>query len=95
MAKPLDSLHFDNTYAQLPESFYQPVFPTPFQASRVVAFSSSCAELIDLDPAERTNPEFAARLSGALPLPGSWPIAQVSSEKCAARDPMSGTATAD
>lgn len=77
MSKPLEALQFDNTYAQLPESFYQVVFPTPFQESRVVAFSASCAELIDLDPAESTKPEFSARLSGALPLPGSWPIAQV------------------
>lgn len=77
MPKPLDSLQFDNTYAQLPESFYQVVFPTPLQDLRVVAFSRRCAELIDLDPSESTKPEFAARLGGALPLPGSWPIAQV------------------
>ena len=72
----LETLRFDNTYAHLPEVFHQTVFPTPFSKTHLVAFSRSAAALIDLDPAEADRPEFADRLSGALPLPGSWPIAQ-------------------
>lgn len=77
MPRPLDQLRFDNTYAQLPESFYHPVFPTPLQNARLVALSEAAARLIDLDPADAEKPGFVARLTGSLPLPGSWPIAQV------------------
>lgn len=74
--RTLDSLPFDNSYARLPEAFYQTVLPTPFAESWTVAFSRDAAALIDLDPAEATRPDFTRRLTLGLPMPGSWPIAQ-------------------
>lgn len=77
MAQSIESLKFDNTYCQLPETFYQPVFPTPFENAWLAALSESAAKLIDLDPQSARDPEFPKRLMGSRPLPGSWPIAQV------------------
>ena len=73
----LDTLRFDNTYAELPDAFYQTVFPTPLQGARLAAFSPEAAALIDLDPKEATRREFAEQLVGARTWPGIWPLAQV------------------
>ncbi|MBM3847701.1 MAG: YdiU family protein [Verrucomicrobia bacterium] len=76
-ARPLNSLRFDNTYAQLPETCYQLVFPTPLRDPKLAAFSPEAARLIDLDPAAASDPAFVRMLSGLEPLPGAWPLAQV------------------
>ena len=77
MLRSLDQLVFDNTYAQLPEAFYQLVFPTPLRDPYLAAFSPEAAALIDLDPSDATRPEMVQRLSGAMPWPSTWPLAQV------------------
>ena len=77
MLRSIESLRFDNTYTQLPESFHQAVFPTALRSPWLAAFSPEAAGLIDLDPAEAARPEFVEQIAGARPWPGAWPIAQV------------------
>jgi len=50
--RTLETLNFDNTYARLPEVFYQRVMPTGFDSSHLVSFNPLAAALIDLDPDE-------------------------------------------
>ena len=73
----LTSLTFDNTYARLPEVFSERVSPTPFDSPHLVSFNPSAAALIDLDPDEAKNPEFADYACGKRTLPGSEPIAML------------------
>ncbi len=73
--KPLQQLRFDNSYARLPEPFHSRQAPTPFSSARVTAFNLRAARLLDLDPAEATNPAFVAALTGAAPLSGADPVA--------------------
>jgi len=73
----LHALPFDNTYARLPESFHARVQPTPLAGPYRVSVNPQAAELIDLDPAELTNPQLAEYLAGARPLPGSEPVAML------------------
>ena len=46
--RKLEELTFDNTYARLPEGFYERVQPTPFPNPHLVSFNPSAAVLIDL-----------------------------------------------
>jgi serine/tyrosine/threonine adenylyltransferase len=71
----LADLPFDNSYARLPEAFYQRVDPTPVPDPYLVAFNPDAARRIDLDPAEATTPEFVQAFAGNTRLPGSDPVA--------------------
>ena len=73
--RTLADLAFDNTYARLPATFYQHVEPTPVPDPYLVAFNPDAARLIDLDPAEASNPEFVEYFAGNKLLPGSEAIA--------------------
>lgn len=73
--RKLDELDFDNTYRRLPEDFYEPVKPTPFENSHLVSFNPDAAALIELDPEEALRPEFIDYFSGRKILPGSEPLA--------------------
>ncbi|HEY0657660.1 MAG TPA: YdiU family protein [Pyrinomonadaceae bacterium] len=73
----LDNLHFDNTYARLPEVFYRRVTPTALPAPYLVSFNEKAAELIGLDPQEVSKPEFAEYFTGNKILPGSEPISAI------------------
>ncbi len=74
----LERLPLDNTYARLPEPFYQRVPPTPFsERPYLVSFNPSAATLIDLDPDEAKRAEFAGYFGGSLLPPGSDPIAML------------------
>ncbi len=77
MQRPLDSLQWDNSYARLPGAFFERVAPTPLPDPYLVAFNRDAAELLDLDEAEATNPEFLAALNGDRVLSGSTPIAAI------------------
>ena len=48
--RKITELEFDNTYANLPEEFYQRVKPTPFENPCLVSFNPDAASLIGLDP---------------------------------------------
>src|SRR6185295_5692310 len=74
----LETLSFDNTYAQLPESFYARVNPTPFASPPyLVSFNPAAAELIDLDSDQAKRPEFAGVFGGSLLVPGMEPLAML------------------
>ncbi|MGD9852666.1 MAG: YdiU family protein [Nitrospirales bacterium] len=73
----LEDLTFDNSYARLPEVFYERVKPTPFPNPHVVSVNAAAADLLDLDAKELTHPEFAEYFCGAKLLPGSDPIAML------------------
>lgn len=73
--RKLTELEFDNTFARLPEEFYERVNPTPFESPHLVSFNREAAYLIGLDPSEADNPEFAEYFSGRRLLPGSDPVA--------------------
>ncbi|WNM61315.1 protein adenylyltransferase SelO [Candidatus Nitrospira neomarina] len=76
MAK-LEHLNFQNTYADLPDVFYQRVKPTPFPNPSLVSVNPAAVELLDIDPTEWTRPEFAEYFCGAKLLPGGDPIAML------------------
>ncbi|MEQ9618176.1 MAG: YdiU family protein [Deltaproteobacteria bacterium] len=73
--RKLHELEFDNTYSRLPEEFYQPVNPTPFETPHLVSFNPDAASLIGLDPSVVYDPEFVDYFSGKRLIPGSRPIA--------------------
>ena len=54
--RKLETLNFDNTYARLPEAFFERVMPTGFESTHLVSFNPSAAALIDLDPDEAKPP---------------------------------------
>jgi uncharacterized protein YdiU (UPF0061 family) len=75
--KTLEELSFNNTYARLPDVFYERVRPTPFPNPFIVSANPWAVELLNLDPGELKRPEFAEYFSGAKLLPGSDPIAML------------------
>lgn len=77
MLRPLEDLRWDNSFARLPEAFYQQVSPTPLPDPTLVAFNPDVAALLDLDPREGGRREFVAALNGELALAGTQPIAAI------------------
>lgn len=76
--RTLETLLFDNTYARLPQQFYARLNPTPFSAPPyLVHANQAAAELIDLDPAQLTRPEFTALFGGSALAPGMEPLAML------------------
>lgn len=73
----LEELHFDNTYAHLPEAFYARVEPTPLPNPVLVSFNPDAATLLDLNPDEAKRPEFAGVFGGQFLIPGSEPVAML------------------
>ena len=73
----LEHLHFDNTFARLPDTFHTRLAPTPLPQPYLVSFNAQAAELIDLDPAEAGRAEFAEYFVGNRLLPGSEPLAML------------------
>ena len=74
MAK-LESLHFDNGFARLPEAFYSRVCPTPVPDPYLVCYSPEALALLGLDASEITRPELIETLAGNQLLPGMDAIA--------------------
>jgi uncharacterized protein YdiU (UPF0061 family) len=73
----LDALNWDNSYARLPEAFYQRVRPTPLPDPHLLAFNPDVAALLDLDPAAADDPGFLAGLNGTRAIAGTDPIAAI------------------
>lgn len=67
---------FDNTYATLPERFFERVEPTPVAAPRLIALNDGLARTLGLDPAFLKSPEGVATLAGNHIAEGSVPLAQ-------------------
>jgi len=78
MKHSLHSLPLSNSFAQLPETFYARVQPTPFeQPAELIHFNAAAAALLDLDPAAASDPACADIFSGRRPLPGADPLAML------------------
>src|SRR3954470_13692154 len=67
---------FDNTYARLPETFYERVKPAKAPAPRLLRVNDALARQLRIDPAFLRSPAGLAVLSGNDTAPGSEPIAQ-------------------
>lgn len=75
--KKLNQLNFENTYARLPDSFHSRQLPTPLPAPYLVSFNPDAAQLIDLDSAEASRPDFAEHFSGNRLPPNAEPLAML------------------
>ena len=76
-AAAMDQLALENSYAQLPPSFYTRLQPTPLSKPYMVCGSASAATLIGLDPAEFERQEFIDTFSGNRSLARSQPLSAV------------------
>lgn len=70
-------LKFDNTYSRLPESFYSLQEATPLNNPKLVAFSHSAGQLLDLKYSQTLKSLLTHVCSGHQKLSGSQPIATV------------------
>lgn len=74
---PAPLIHFDNSFARLPEQFHHRQPPDPLPNPYLVAFDASTAALIDLDPAALTTADWAEIFAGQRALAGADPLAMV------------------
>lgn len=73
--RTLEKLNFDNTYRQLPDTWYQLREPEPLKNVHLISFNPRVAALLDLDPCQ-THPDGLVKyFSGMEPLPGAEPLA--------------------
>ncbi|WP_151703335.1 protein adenylyltransferase SelO [Nitrincola alkalilacustris] len=71
----LEQLNFDNSYARLPETWYQRTQIQPLKNAHLISFNPQVASLLDLDPC-RVNPDqLAYYFGGGGVLPGTEPLA--------------------
>ncbi|MEN3070063.1 protein adenylyltransferase SelO [Uliginosibacterium sediminicola] len=73
----LETLCFDNRFAQLPAAFYTRLAPRPLPAVSLVGFSANAAASIGLAAEEGLRAEFAEVFAGNRLLTGSEPLAAV------------------
>lgn len=71
----LDTLNFNNSYALLPDNFYQRRNPTPLQEPYLISFNTEVADLLDLSPCSVVPDELAQYMGGQRLLKGSEPLA--------------------
>ncbi|WP_134679294.1 protein adenylyltransferase SelO [Paracoccus ravus] len=69
-------IHFDNSYARLPEGFFTRTAPTPVRDPKLVALNLPLAERLGLDAAWLQSPDGLQVLAGNAVAEGSEPIAQ-------------------
>ncbi len=73
--RALEQLNFDNSYARLPEHWFQRKGVQPLKASHLIAFSPDVARWLDLDPCSISPDEMVQRCTGDKPWPGIEPLA--------------------
>lgn len=66
---------FDNSYARLPEVFFERIKPEPVQAASLICWNGTLARELGLDLEGRDEKDLAEFFSGNSLLPGSDPIA--------------------
>ena len=66
---------FENSYAALPERFYQRIDPTPVAAPQLIRVNDALARELGLDPAALSSPDAIAVFAGNAVPPSSIPIA--------------------
>ncbi|RAI43873.1 protein adenylyltransferase SelO [Rhodoplanes roseus] len=67
---------FDNTFARLPDAFYERVSPAAASAPKLLHANAALARRLRIDPAFLESPRGIAVLSGNDLTPGAEPIAQ-------------------
>jgi uncharacterized protein YdiU (UPF0061 family) len=72
---PLSPLAFDNSYARLPERFYDRQLPTAVSAPGLIRVNSGLADAMGVDPGWLASPEGIASIAGNRIPPGAEPIA--------------------
>lgn len=75
LLRNLDNLNFDNSYARLPESWFQRTSPKPLKHAHLISFNPRVAQRLDLDPCQVNPDQLVAYFGGLKPLPGTTPIA--------------------
>ena len=75
--RKLHQLNFENSFARLPDSFHSRQLPTPLPAPYLVSFNANAAQLIDLDSAESSRPDFAGHFCGNRIPPNAEPLAML------------------
>ncbi len=68
-------INFDNTYARLPDRFYERLDPSPVAAPRLVRVNEALARTLGINPAELASPGGVAFLAGNHVPVGADPIA--------------------
>jgi uncharacterized protein YdiU (UPF0061 family) len=66
---------FDNSYARLPERMYARLKPTEVAAPKLIRVNTALAEILGLDPAALSTPDWVGVLAGNRLPPGAAPIA--------------------
>jgi serine/tyrosine/threonine adenylyltransferase len=69
-------IHFDNSYARMPQGFFARVSPTPVSEPSLMALNEGLARRLGLDEAWLASPEGVAMLAGNAVPAGAEPIAQ-------------------
>jgi uncharacterized protein YdiU (UPF0061 family) len=73
----LEDLRFDNSFARLPDAFYERREPTGLPDPQLVAFSAPAGDLIGLRPGEQERDLFTRVASGNALLAGMEPLAAI------------------
>ncbi|MFJ1291671.1 YdiU family protein [Paracoccus yeei] len=69
-------IHFDNSYARLPQGFFTRTAPTPVRDPSLIALNRPLAETLGLDADWLAGPEGVQMLAGNVLPEGAEPIAQ-------------------
>ena len=72
----MPAIHFDNTYAQLPESFFTKLSPAQVPQPELLRINSELASMLSIDTDWLQAPEGISVLSGNAIADGSEPLAQ-------------------
>jgi len=76
MSNGLTKIPFDNTYARLPEHFYEKLGPAQVSEAGLVRVNRNLAEELFIDPDWLQSPEGVAMLAGNFVPDGADPLAQ-------------------
>ncbi|MGB3288660.1 MAG: YdiU family protein [Burkholderiaceae bacterium] len=77
MKDSIQDLRVENSFADLPPSFYTRLPPQPLTEPRLLHANADVAALLDLSPAALGRPDFLDVVAGNGPLPGGQPLAAV------------------
>ena len=68
-------IKFSNTYAKLPENFYEHIHPKPVKNPKLIEFNSKLSEFLNIDPKKINKKNGKLIFSGNKLLDGAKPIA--------------------
>ena len=71
----LTGIPFDNSYARLPDAFFEKVRPEPVTTPKLLRLNEALALQLRIDPGFLKSPQGVAVLAGSTIAPGSEPIA--------------------